>query len=326
MNIDELKTKEGLVKALKAEDFSPYTSLADKIRKDHKGDQVFIRAIIEYSSICVQDCNYCGLRTSNADAQRYRMTKEEVCRTAEKAVEAGYRTIVLQGGEDPVFLRQGILEETIKRVKAKDPEVAITISAGQLTETELKRLRELGADRYLMKHETADPNLYSQLHPGMGVGDRIEGLWQIKKQGFETGSGFMVGLPGQTLEIIAQDLLLLKKLACDMAGIGPFIPHPKTPLANEKAGSLELTKRCLALARILLPDANLPVTTALGVLSQEAMKEAFSCGANVIMHKVNDEEYRRAYELYPGKIQVTSIEDERRQVEDLIKSLGRIPV
>ena len=200
------------------------------------------------------------------------------------------------------------------------------VLARELTFEELRYLKNCGADRYLLKHETADPELYDRLHPCGTLKERVECLKNINRLGYETGSGFMIGLPGQTLETIASDLLLLKELNCKMAGIGPFIPHPDTPLAVEKAGDTELTKRAVALARLLLPKANLPVTTSLGVVNREEKDNAFACGANVIMKKVTPDPYKQAYEIYPAKLEKTDVIGDRKKLEEQIRQLGRIPL
>ena len=250
------------------------------------------------------------------------MTREEIVETAREAVAAGYRTIVLQSGEDPWFTPEK-LGEIIEEIKTLD--VAVTISCGEMNEEAYAYLKSKGADRYLLKHETADPELYNRLHPCGTLENRTNCLKAIYKLGYETGSGFMVGLPGQTLETIAEDLLLLREVPCQMAGIGPFISNPKTPLAGEKNGDPELTKRAVAIARLLLPKANLPVTTALSILSAGDAQNPFDFGANVVMKKVTPDEYKEAYEIYPAEYKPTDIAGDRQQLEQLIRSYGREP-
>lgn len=315
--------KKELVELLALEDFTPIYEKADQIRRKSVGDQVHIRAIIEFSNICVRQCRYCGLNCTNHNIDYYQMTREEILRTANAAVDAGYKTIVLQSGENPKLDRlwMGDIVAAIKDMGA-----AVTLSIGELPYEDLKYYRERGADRYLLKHETADSTLYDSLHPCGTLESRTNCLKAIYKLGYETGSGFMIGLPGQTLETIAEDLLLLKKLNCKMAGIGPFIPHPETPLRNAIQGDPELTKRAVALARIILPESNLPVTTALGVINQTARENAFSCGANVVMKKVTPDEYKEAYQIYPAKLEKTNINKDRELLECQIRALGRIPV
>lgn len=314
--------RQELVNLLALENFSEIYQKADEIRRQHVGDTVHIRAIIEFSNICRRQCRYCGINCTNNHVLRYRMSPEEIIHTAKQAAQVGYQTIVLQSGEDPRFAEE-TLGDIIKEIKKLN--VAVTVSCGELSRDCLKHLRDCGADRYLLKHETADPALYKSLHPCGTLGERIDCLKTIYDLGYETGSGFMIGLPGQTLETIADDLLLLKELNCKMAGIGPFISHPETPLKGMTNGSPELTKRAVALARILLPEANLPVTTSLGVINGKERENAFSCGANVVMKKVTPDEYKGAYEIYPARLEKTNIEEDRRKLETQIRALGRIP-
>ncbi len=315
--------KNELVRLLALADFNPVYERADAVRRENVGDEVHIRAIIEFSNICGRRCRYCGINSTNKSIIRYRMSADEIVETAEKAVEAGYRTIVLQSGEDPCFHKE-TMGEIVKAIKQMG--AAVTLSCGELTPGELAYLKECGADRYLLKHETADPVLYRQLHPCGTLEERVECLRTISSLGYETGSGFMIGLPGQSLKTIADDLLLLRQLQCSMAGIGPFIPHPDTPLAHEKEGSPELTKRAVALARLVLPKANLPVTTSLGVINQKEKENAFACGANVIMKKVTPDPYKEAYQIYPAKLEKTDIRKDRNLLEEQIRGLGRIPL
>ena len=308
-------TKQELVRLLALEDFTPVYEEADRIRRETVGDEVHIRAIIEFSNICSRHCKYCGLNCTNEKVELYQMTKEEILATAREAIEAGYKTIVLQSGENPDLDREwmGSIVKEINRMGA-----TVTLSIGELSDDDIWYYRDCGADRYLLKHETADPEIYSSLHPCGTLESRTHCLITIREAGYETGSGFMIGLPGQTLETIAEDLLLLKNLGCKMAGIGPFIPHPETPLKDAVPGDPELTKRAVALARILIPDANLPVTTALGVINQNAKDNAFSCGANVVMKKVTPDEYKEAYEIYPAKLDKTNIKE---VIEEFITEL-----
>jgi len=310
-----------LIKALTLDDFTPYYQMADEMRRRKKGNEVKIRAIIEISNICARYCTYCGLNAANAKVHRYRMPENEIIETARRAVSVGYKTIVLQSGEDPGLDIEEI-GRIIRDIKAMG-EIAVTLSLGELDEKEYRYFKECGADRYLLKHETSDPKLYGRLHPDSDLETRIENLRTIKRLGYETGSGFMIGLPGQTVESLADDLLLLKTLGCDMAGMGPFISHPDTPLRGNGHGDTEMTKRVVALARLLLPDANLPVTTALGVLSQKERLEAFSCGANVVMRKTTPDPYRKYYEIYPADIPSADIPGDRLALEKMLDEIGR---
>lgn len=321
MNFASL-TKEDLAGLLALEDFTPVYEQADQIRREAKGNQVHIRAILEFSNHCKRGCLYCGLNRRNQNVSRYRMKPEEILLTARSAYEAGYQTLVLQSGEDPYF-KTDLLAELVKEIASWG--MAVTVSCGEIRPA-YGPLKKAGASRYLLKHETADALLYNRLHPEGSLADRIICLKELKALGFETGSGFMVGLPGQTLETLAEDLLLLKKLNCDMAGIGPFIPHPATPLKEAAPGNPELTKRCVALARILLPHCHLPATTALGVMDGREKETVFSCGANVVMRKVTPEPYKSLYEIYPAHLGPTDIPKDRALLEEQILALGRIPI
>ena len=283
--------KQELVRLLALEDFNSIYEQADRVRRETVGDEVHIRAIIEFSNICARQCKYCGLNCTNDDIDYYQMTADEILTTAQQAIEAGYKTIVLQSGENPKLNRRW-MGHVVRRIT--DMGAVVTLSIGELSYEDLKFYKECGAKRYLLKHETADPAIYESLHPCGTLKERTDCLRTIKELGYETGSGFMIGLPGQTLETIADDLLLLKELGCKMAGIGPFIPHPDTPLAGEAAGSPELTKRAVALTRLLIPDANLPVTTALGIVNQDEKENGFACGANVVMKKVTPDKDKEA--------------------------------
>ena len=314
--------------ALTGDDFSPIYEEADRIRQREKGDEVFIRAIIEFSNCCRRRCRYCGINADQRQVRRYRMSSGEILETAKQAIDAGYRTIVLQSGEDERFTGNGgeELAKTVRSIKEYDEDVAVTLSCGELPYDTYRNLREAGADRYLLRHETADAELYEKLHPCGTLEERLRCLRDIKALGYETGSGFMTGLPGADAVTTAKDLLLLKELECDMAGIGPFIAHPDTELAGAENGSAEMTKRAVAFARLLLPEANLPVTTALGVLSPREREKAFSCGANVIMKKVTPDRYKKDYDIYPADLQRTDIKRDRRKIEEMLEEIERIPV
>lgn len=315
--------KNELLALLQLEDFSEVYHKADQIREKTKGREVQIRAILEFSNICTRKCSYCGIQMGNHHVKRYRMKEHEIIETARRASDAGYRTIVLQSGEDPYFTakRLGDIVGEIKKTG-----MAVTLSCGEMSYEDYRYLKQCGADRYLLKQETSDPDLYALLHPCGTLENRIACLKNLKKLGYETGSGFMIGLPGQTLDTIAQDILLLQEIGCDMAGIGPFIPHPQTPLASHPAGSTELTKRAVALSRIVMPELNLPATTALAVLNGGKRSDVFSCGANVVMKKITPAAYQYLYEIYPANMTDTDIEKDRRELEQKIIQLDRIPV
>ncbi len=299
-----------------------FYNLADEITRETKGNLVNVRAIVEFSNYCKRNCAYCGLNCHNTNLVRYRMHPEEIIDTSLQAADAGYKTVILQGGEDPEFTAE-LFAQIIKEIKSKR-DIAITLSAGEMTEDEYRIIKNAGCDRYLLKHETTDFEIYSQLHPGYSITDRKECLHTLKRLGFETGGGFMIGLPGQTVETIAHDLEFIASVPCDMAGIGPFIPHPHTPLAKAASGSTEKTRRAVAVARIMLPEINLPATTSLGVLDMEERNRVFYGGANVIMKKVTPPEYRKLYEIYPVKHgKIKSIAEERAEINRLLESIGK---
>ena len=294
---------------------------ADDVRREAVGDDVHLRGLIEFSNICRNDCLYCGIRRGNRQVQRYRMTDDELVETAKRAVALGFQTIVLQSGEDMHF-DQARMCRIIEQIKRMD--VALTLSVGERDYEDFKAFRDAGADRYLMRIETTDRDLYHRLNPGMSWERRHECLLMIRELGYELGSGIMVGLPGQTVESIADDLLYLKDIGIDMAGIGPFIPHPETPLAGEAGGTLEQALRTMAIMRILMPDINIPATTAMESLHPQGRIMALQAGANVVMPNVTEGEYRRLYELYPGKICVNDTPAHCRSCIGLkIKSIGR---
>ena len=294
---------------------------ADEVRRQAVGDDVHLRGLIEFSNICRNDCLYCGIRRGNRQVQRYRMTEDELVETATRAAALGFQTIVLQSGEDMHF-DQTRLCRIIEQIKRLD--VALTLSVGERDYEDYKAFRDAGADRYLMRIETTDRDLYHRLNPGMSWERRHECLLMIRELGFELGSGIMVGLPGQTVESVAEDLLYLKDICIDMAGIGPFIPHPETPLAGEVGGTLEQALRTMAVMRLLMPDINIPATTAMESLHPQGRILALKAGANVVMPNVTEGEYRRLYELYPGKICVNDTPAHCRSCIGLkIRSIGR---
>ena len=294
---------------------------ADDVRREAVGDAVHLRGLIEFSNICRNDCLYCGIRRGNRQVQRYRMTDEELVETAKRAAALGFQTIVLQSGEDMHF-DQARMCHIIEQIKRLD--VALTLSVGERGYEDYKAFRDAGADRFLMRIETTDRDLYHRLNPGMSWERRHECLLMIRDLGYELGSGIMVGLPGQTVESIADDLLYLKDIGIDMAGIGPFIPHPETPLAGEAGGTLEQALRTMAIMRIFMPDINIPATTAMESLHPQGRIMALQAGANVVMPNVTEGEYRRLYELYPGKICVNDTPAHCRSCIGLkIRSIGR---
>ncbi|WP_125152405.1 [FeFe] hydrogenase H-cluster radical SAM maturase HydE [Clostridium rectalis] len=295
---------------------------AEQVTLKYCKDEIQIRAIIEFSNYCRCKCAYCGLNCNNKLIKRYRMTIDEIVNTAFEAYEAGYKTIVLQSGEDLWYSKEKICE-ILKRIKGIG-DLAITLSIGEREIEEYKEFKKTGADRFLIKHETADELLYNKLHPHSNFKSRFQCLKELKKLGYQIGSGFMVGLPWQGYDTLAKDLIFLKSLEVDMAGIGPFIPHPETELKNQVKGSTFLTLKVVALARLMLKYTHLPATTSLGVLNELDKIAAFSSGANVIMQKVEPHKYRRLYEIYPSKLKVhKSILEERKDIEKYILKAGK---
>ena len=317
-------SQDDIVSLLKLEDFSKVFELADKINFDNFKNKVDIRAILEFSNNCKRKCAYCGLNSNNTKLTRYRMTEDEILQTTFEAYNAGYKTIVLQSGEDSYFTSKKI-GNLVKKIK-ENIDIAITVSCGEMSYEDYKYIKECGADRYLLKHETSDEKLYSSLHSCGTLRNRIKCLKNLKTLSYYTGGGFMIGLPGQTLHTIANDILTLKSIPCDMAGIGPFISSNDTPLRNIKNGDTLLVKKAVAITRILLPKSHLPATTALGVIDSKEKDNIFSCGANVIMRKVTPQKYEQFYSIYPNKIKVNDIIKDRKNLEQQIINMGKIPV
>jgi biotin synthase len=276
---------------------------ADETRERCVGSAVHLRGIIEFSNYCAKNCLYCGLRRENSRLKRYRMTEKEILEAAREGVEVGIKTIVLQSGEDPFFTAH-VLARLIARMKG-DHDIAVTVSVGDRTKKDYRLMRKAGADRYLLKHETADPEIFRRLRPGTTLEGRKKRLLWLRELGFQVGSGNMVGLPGQTIETLADDILLMREIDVEMAGIGPFIPNGDTPLAGRTGGSVDMTLKTLAVARLVLPFAHLPATTALASIHTEGRQMALQCGANVVMPDITPVEYKKLYEIYPNKVCIT---------------------
>ena len=275
---------------------------ARKIRQCHYGTDVFIRGLIEFTNYCKNDCLYCGIRCSNRKAQRYRLTEEEILDCCREGYELDYRTFVLQGGEDPKFTPERI-ESIVRAIKSEFPDCAVTLSVGEHSRETYARWRAAGADRYLLRHETADAEHYASLHPkNLTLENRMRCLQDLKDLGYQVGCGFMVGSPGQTAAHLAKDLLFLHEFRPEMVGIGPFIPHCDTPLGGEAAGSLELTVFLLGVIRLMLPDVLLPATTALATIHPEGREMGIRAGANVCMPNLSPRAVREKYMLYNNKI------------------------
>lgn len=290
---------------------------ANTIREKHLGNIVHLRALLEFSNICRNNCFYCGLHCKNKSLKRYRLDLEDIVTLAHSAIQEGYKTIVLQSGED-VFYSADKICYLIEQIKKHD--VAVTLSIGERSYQDYQLFRQAGADRYLMRIETTDKNLYHILHPHMSWEKRHECLLMIQELGYELGSGILVGLPNQSIESIANDLLYLQKLNIDMAGIGPFIPHPQTPLAHEKGGTFLFSLKTMALMRILLPTINIPATTAMEALQPNGRLKALQCGANVIMQNINSAEYRSLYDLYPNKNRQENTSTRAKLIEKLLQN------
>ena len=295
---------------------------ADDIRRRYVGDGIHLRALIEFSNICRNNCCYCGLRRDNRNIKRYRIDADTIFNLAEYAARnMGLKTIVLQSGEDMFFDREKLCD-IIRRIKTLD--VALTLSIGEKTAAEYKAYKAAGADRFLLRIETTDRDLYHRLDPGMNWQNRRRCLADIAAAGLEVGSGVMVGLPGQTIESLADDILFFREINADMIGIGPFIPHPDTPLKDAAGGTLEMSLKVMALTRLLLPNINIPATTAMETLAPDGQTKALQAGANVIMPNVTLTQYRRHYELYPGKSTTNYTPDESLKVlRDKITGINR---
>jgi len=316
-----LDEKEILYILKETKDLKKLFSAADEIRKKYLGDEVHLRALIEFSNHCKQNCLYCGLRRDNRRLRRYRIEPKEIIEAARKAKNYGYNTIVLQSGEDPYY-SVGRMTEIISSIK--DLDVALTLSLGEKTFEEYKAYRDAGADRYLLRIETTNEALYNRLDPEMSLKNRMRCIENIKKLGYEVGSGIIAGLPGQTLESIAKDIIYLKSIPVDMAGIGPFIYNPNTPVENRKGNFFELSLKVTAVLRLLMPDINIPATTAMETLSPNGRLAALQSGANVVMPNATETIYRKYYEIYPGKICLADSPAYCRVcIENKIKSINR---
>lgn len=274
---------------------------ADQVRRKYMGNAVHIRGIIEFSNHCFRNCSYCGINRNNPNLIRYRIPPEVIVDTAWEAAGKGIKTVVLQSGEDLYFTGE-MLADIVRSIKPTG--MAITLSVGERAEADYRLWKEAGADRYLLKFETSNSKLYTHLHPGASLHKRLYCLEVLRRLGYQIGSGFMVGLPGQTEEMLADDIIFLQALKPDMAGIGPFIPHPSTPLGRSLPGNVTLSLKVLALIRLMLPTAHLPATTALSSLHQDGRKQGLNGGANVLMPNITPIQYRKLYEIYPHKAEI----------------------
>lgn len=291
-------------------------------RQDHYGDRVYMRGLVEISSYCKQNCVYCGIRFGNEKAERYRLSDDQIMSACDEGYRLGYRTYVLQGGEDDYFTDEKVIQ-IVQLIKGKYPDTRVTLSLGEKSRESFQKFYDAGADRYLLRHETASKDLYKKIHPEMSYDNRIACLKTLKEIGFQVGAGFMVGIPGQRLEDLVMDLKFLKDLKPHMVGIGPFIPHKDTPFRHFESGTLDLTETLLAVIRLILPDVLLPATTSLGSLDPTGRERGLKAGANVVMPNLSPTEVREKYALYDGKI-CTGDEAAhcRRCIERRINSAG----
>lgn len=284
------------------EDRAYLAEKAVKARQPFYKNNVYIRGLIEFTNYCKNDCYYCGIRRSNKNASRYRLTKEQILDCCGAGYELGYRTFVLQGGEDAYF-NDDRMEEIIRAIKTQFPDCAITLSIGEKEYESYLRFFKAGADRYLLRHETANEEHYQMLHPKeLSLKHRKECLRQLKEIGYQVGCGMMVGSPGQTTDCLVEDLIFMKELDPDMIGIGPFIPHHDTQFADKAQGSLELTLVLLSILRLMKPNVLLPATTALGTISPLGREMGMQAGANVLMPNLSPKDVRKKYLLYDNKI------------------------
>jgi biotin synthase len=310
---------------------------ADAVRRKHVGDAVHLRGLIEISSHCMRQCMYCGLRQGNRALPRYRMTREEILDCARHAERLGYGTVVMQAGEDYGLAAEWIAE--IVRWIKRETALAVTLSLGERTQDELQLWRSAGADRYLLRFETSDEDLFRVIHPARNPGQpgRLSILRQLKSLGYETGGGVMVGIPGQSIDSLADDILTFRALDLDMIGIGPYIAHPDTPLgsgalrpaiapSHQAASSEEMVYKMIALTRIVCPTANIPSTTALATMNKvDGRRQGLRVGANVVMPNLTSVKYRSMYEIYPDKACIAESADDCNQcLNGQIHSLGRV--
>ncbi|HOI24826.1 MAG TPA: [FeFe] hydrogenase H-cluster radical SAM maturase HydE [Caldisericia bacterium] len=287
----------------------PFESVAEyafekarKLRNKYYQQDIFIRGLIEFSNFCKNDCYYCGIRRSNQEVLRYRLTLKQILKSCETGYHLGFRTFVLQGGEDPYYSDERICE-MVSSIRGQFSDCAITLSLGEKPYESYLAYFHAGADRYLLRHETANKEHYENLHPAsMSFENRMRCLWDLKRIGYETGTGFMVGSPGQTSTCLAEDMLFIEKLQPQMIGIGPYLPHHETPFAHCKKGSLELTLLMIAYLRLMLPYALIPSTTALGTIDEQGRERGILAGANVVMPNLSPVEVRSNYQLYDDKI------------------------
>lgn len=298
-------TDEEFEKLILCEDKETIEYLASKareVRESIYGKEVYLRGLIEFTNYCKNDCLYCGIRRSNKNAERYRLTEEEILSCCEVGYKLGFRTFVLQGGEDAYF-SDDVLVPLIKEIKEKYPDCALTLSVGEREKDSYQKLFDAGADRYLLRHETADKEHYESLHPAeLSFDHRMKCLWDLKEIGYQVGCGMMIGSPNQTVKHLIKDLRFLQEFKPEMVGIGPFIPHHDTPFADRETGSVDITLKLLSIIRIMLPEVLLPATTALGTADGLGREKGILAGANVVMPNLSPTDVRGKYLLYDNKI------------------------
>lgn len=296
---------------------------ADEIRQSVYGRDVYIRGLIEFTNYCKNDCYYCGIRCSNKNAVRYRLTKDDILECCREGYELGFRTFVLQGGEDPYFTDERMVD-IVKSIRGEFPDCAITLSIGEKSYESYLSYYNAGANRFLLRHETAESDHYNKLHPEyMKLETRKKCLFDLRKIGYQVGSGFMVGSPFQTMDNIISDLEFLYELQPDMIGIGPYIVHKETPFKEYESGSVELTVRLIAILRHMFPHALIPATTALGTLHPNGREMGLKAGANVVMPNLSPRAYRKLYDLYENKLSTgEEAAQSRRALEKKVKAAG----
>ncbi len=295
---------------------------ADEIRREHYGNKVYIRGLIEFTNYCKNNCFYCGLRRDNKNVDRYRLNKDDILACCKQGYKSGFRTFVLQGGEDPYFSDKKLCD-IVFSIKTLFPECAVTLSVGEKDKKSYKAYRDAGADRYLLRHETACSEHYEKLHPAeMKLKNRIRCLYNLKDLGFQVGAGFMVGSPFQTLENVVEDIRFMQKLQPDMIGIGPYLTQKDTPFSAFGNGCLELTIKILSIVRILFPKILLPATTALATLSENGREKALCAGANVLMPNLSPANERKKYAIYDNKLSIGG--ESAEKLQELKKAVSDI--
>lgn len=313
-----------LLSTFSPEDREYARSVAEQVSKEQFGNRIFFRGIIEFSNICKNDCLYCGIRCSNKNVSRYRLTEDEILLCCREGYRLGYRTFVLQSGESGYVVSPQFIE-LVSRIKTEFSDCAITLSVGECSRETYEAMYASGADRYLLRHETADQAHYEKLHPApMSFGNRIRCLYDLKDIGFQTGCGMMVGTPYQTVETLAKDMEFMSSFQPAMAGIGPFLPHQDTPFASYSGGSQELTLFLLSLTRIMLPAALIPSTTALGTAARDGRIQGVLAGCNVVMPNLSPQNVRKNYMLYDNKSGTEfSAEESLNLLKKQMESIGR---